>query len=132
MDFIERVELLFYHDSNIKNIFIVLDNASIHKSKKVIDRLKSYHPRISLVFLPVRSPRLISDRSKMDADAETEQCQQLLHFTKESDIGKAVNDWTDNYNQTHNKMTRNTLHNELIALFICWLRIVLILSRFII
>ncbi|MGA9840766.1 MAG: hypothetical protein WBQ25_00460, partial [Nitrososphaeraceae archaeon] len=38
-------------------------------------------------------------------------------FTKESDIGKAVNDWTDNYNQTHNKMTRNTLHNELIALF---------------
>lgn len=114
VDFIERVELL-YHDSNIKNIFIVLDNASIHRSKKVIDRLKSYHPRISLVFLPVRSPEL----NLIEVRWMWMQRQAINNstFTKESDIGKAVNDWTDNYNQTHNKMTRNTLHNELIALF---------------
>ena len=87
MDFIEKVELLFYHDSNIKNIFIVPDNASIHRSKKVIDRLKSYDPRISLVFLPVRSPEL----NLIEVRWMWMQRQAINNstFTKESDIGRA-------------------------------------------
>ena len=114
MDFIERIELL-YHDSNIKNIFLVLDNASIHRSKRVVDRLNRYHPRISLVFLPVRSPEL----NLIEVRWMWMQRQAINNstFTNESNIGKAVNDWTNNYNQTHSKMTRYGLHNEPIALF---------------
>jgi hypothetical protein len=33
-------------------------------------------------------------------------------FTDEQDIGKAVGDWTTNYNR-HGKTIRNSLHNEL-------------------
>jgi hypothetical protein len=31
-------------------------------------------------------------------------------FTNESDIGKAVSDWTKNYNITHGRMVNDTLH----------------------
>ena len=41
VDFIERVDSSY--DSNIKTIFVVLDNASIHKSKKTKEAL-SKHP----------------------------------------------------------------------------------------
>jgi len=44
--------------SSIKQIFLVLDNVSIHKSNKVKEKLARYHPRIQLVFLPTRSPEL--------------------------------------------------------------------------
>ena len=44
--------------SNIKQIFLILDNASIHKSNKVKETLAKHHPRIQLVFLPTRSPDL--------------------------------------------------------------------------
>jgi hypothetical protein len=38
-------------------------------------------------------------------------------FRNESDIGKAVYDWTSNYNNSHGTITRNSLHNELMCLY---------------
>ena len=56
LDFIRRVDSIY--DSNVKRIFLVLDNVSIHKSKKVIEFISRYHLRINLVFLPTKSPEL--------------------------------------------------------------------------
>ncbi|MGA8085474.1 MAG: transposase [Candidatus Nitrosopolaris sp.] len=56
IDFIERVDS--FYDLNIKRIFLVLDNAPIHKSKKTKEALFKHHPRITLVFLPTKSPKL--------------------------------------------------------------------------
>jgi hypothetical protein len=39
-------------------IFIVVDNSSIYRSKKVIEKLKQYYPRIT-VFLLTISPELL-------------------------------------------------------------------------
>ena len=58
LDFIKRVDQK-YDNGNIKQIFLILDNASIHKSNnKVKETLSKHHPRIQLVFLPTRSPDL--------------------------------------------------------------------------
>ncbi len=56
LDFINRVDQKY--DSSIKQIFLVLDNASIHKSNKVKAMLSKYHPMIQPIFLPTRSPEL--------------------------------------------------------------------------
>ena len=56
LDFIDRIDQKY--DSNIKQIFLVLDNVSIHKSNKVKQTMAKNHPRIQLVFLPTRSPEL--------------------------------------------------------------------------
>ena len=56
LDFIKRVDQKY--DSNVKQIFLILDNVSIHKSNKVKETLARHHPRIQLVFLPTRSPDL--------------------------------------------------------------------------
>ena len=56
LDFIKRVDRKY--DNTIKQIFLVLDNASIHKSKIVKEILARYHSRIHIVFLPTRSPEL--------------------------------------------------------------------------
>jgi hypothetical protein len=42
----------------IKNILLVLDNLSVHKSKRVQREISKHCPRIKLVFLPVRLPEL--------------------------------------------------------------------------
>jgi transposase len=42
----------------ISKSFLVLDNLSVHKSKKVWKEISKFCPRIKLVFLPVRSPEL--------------------------------------------------------------------------
>ena len=58
LDFIKRVVDQRY-DDNIKKIFLVLDNISIHsRSNKVKETLARYHPRIHLLFLPTLSPDL--------------------------------------------------------------------------
>ncbi len=57
IDFLKRVEKR-YNDKNIQNIFVVLDNLSIHKSRKVEEEIFKCCPRIKLVFLPVRSLEL--------------------------------------------------------------------------
>ena len=56
IDFLKRVEKRY--DKNIRNIFLVLDNLSVHKSKKVKEALAKDCPRIIFVFLAVRSPEL--------------------------------------------------------------------------
>ena len=57
IDFIERVDS--FYDLNTKRIFLVLDNALIHKSKKTKETLsKQHHPIMTLVFLPTKSPKL--------------------------------------------------------------------------
>ena len=56
LDFIDRIDQKY--DSNVKQIFLVLDNASIHKSNKVKQTIAKYHSRIQFVFLPTRSPEL--------------------------------------------------------------------------
>ena len=56
LDFINRVDQKY--DDNIKQIFLVLDNVSIHKSNKVKAMLAKHYPIIRLVFLPTRSPEL--------------------------------------------------------------------------
>jgi transposase len=62
LDFIKSKVVQKYDDGNIKQIFLILDNVSIHKSNnKVKETLARYHhPRIQLlVFLPTtRSPEL--------------------------------------------------------------------------
>jgi hypothetical protein len=42
LDFIKRVDRKY--DDNTKQIFLVLDNTSIHKSKIVKETLARYHP----------------------------------------------------------------------------------------
>jgi transposase len=57
LDFIKRVDQKY--DSGIKQIFLVLDNVSIHKlNNKVKEKIVKYHPRIHLAFFPIRSPEL--------------------------------------------------------------------------
>jgi len=54
LDFVNRVDQKY--DDSIKQIFLVLDNVSIHKSNKVKQTIAKCHLRIQLVFLPTRSP----------------------------------------------------------------------------
>jgi len=56
VDFLKRVDKRY--DKNIQNIFVVLDNLSVHKSKKAKNEIFKYCSRIKLVFFPVRSSKL--------------------------------------------------------------------------
>ena len=42
LDFIKRIDKK-YDSSSVKQIFLVLDNASIHRSKKVRETIQKYH-----------------------------------------------------------------------------------------
>ena len=58
LDFIKRVDRK-YDSSSVKQIFLVLDNASIHtdpRNKRDHTEIPSH--RINFVFLPTRSPEL--------------------------------------------------------------------------
>ena len=113
IDFIRRIDSKY--DSSIKTIFIVLDNASIHRSKKTRNAIRCNYPRIVLVFLPTRSPQL----NLIEIRWMWLQRKAINNstFRNESDIGKAVSDWTCNYNTNHRNITRDSLHNELMCLF---------------
>ena len=56
IDFLKRVDRSY--DRDIQNIFVVLDNLSVHKSKTVDEKISKYCPRIKFVFLPIRLPDL--------------------------------------------------------------------------
>ena len=57
LDFIKSIDRK-YDSSSVDQIFLVLDNASIHRSKKVRETIQKYHYRINFLFLPTRSPEL--------------------------------------------------------------------------
>jgi len=113
IDFIKRVDSKY--DSNIKKIFVVLDNASIHRSKKTRNAIVRNYPRIVLVFQPTRSPKL----NLIEVRWMWLQRKAINNstFRNESDIGKAVYDWTCQYNNSHDNITRDSLQNELMCLF---------------
>jgi transposase len=97
LDFIKRVDQKY--DSNVKQIFLILDNVSIHKSNKVKETLTRYHPRIHLVFLPTRSPEL--NLIEVRWLWMHRQAINNSTFLNEQDIGKAVSEWTCDYNKKH-------------------------------
>ena len=74
--------------SEIKQIFLVLDNISIHRSKKVRETIEKHYPRINLVFLPTRSPEL----NLIEVRWMWTQRQMINNstFADEYDIGKGV------------------------------------------
>jgi hypothetical protein len=72
---------------NIKRIFLVLDNTSIHKSKK--------SPKFNII--EVRCMWL--QRKAIDNST----------FRNQSDIGQAVQEWTENYNATHGRRITDIL-----------------------
>ena len=78
---------------------MVLDNVSIHKSNKVKQTIAKYYPRIHLVFLPTRSPEL--NLIEVRWLWLHRQAINNSTFENEQDIGKAVSDWTVNYNKKH-------------------------------
>jgi transposase len=97
LDFINRVDNKY--GDNIRQIFLVLDNASIHKSKIVKETIARYHPRIYLVFLPTRTPEL----NLIEVRWLWLHRQAINNSTFESEqaIGKAVSEWTSDYNKKH-------------------------------
>ncbi len=105
LDFIKRVDRKY--DSSVKQIFLVLDNASIHRSKKVRETIQKHHHRINFVFLSTRSPEL----NLIEVRWLWMQRQAVNNstFKNESDIGKAVSDWTYNYNEKHGRRITDIL-----------------------
>lgn len=116
LDFIKRVDQK-YNNGNIKQIFLILDNASIHKSNKVKEILSRHHQRIHLVFLPItRSPdlNLIEVRWMCGCIDNINNTT----FENEQDVGKAVSGWTINYNKRHaSKTSTISLQEESIHVF---------------
>ena len=101
LDFIKRSVDQKYDDSNIKQIFLVLDNISIHKSNKVKETLARHHPRIQLVFLPTtRLPDLNMIEVRWIYGCNRQAINNSI-FLNEQDIGKAVSDWIYDYNKKH-------------------------------
>lgn len=98
LDFIKRVDRK-YDDNGVKQIYLVMDNASIHKSKIVKETLARYYPRIHLVFLPTRTPEL----NLLEVRWLWMHRQAINNsvFNDEQDIGKAVSDWTHYYNKKY-------------------------------
>jgi transposase len=91
------------NDSRIKQIFLVLDNSSIHKSNKVKEILTKYHHRrIQLVFLPTRSPELNRIEVRWLCWMHRQAVINNSTFENEQDIGKAiVSDWICDYDKNH-------------------------------
>jgi transposase len=97
VDFLKRVEERY--DKNIQNIFLVLDNLSVHKSKRVQKEISKYCLRIKFVFLPVRSPEL----NLIEVRWMWLQRQAINNstFKDEQEIGRTVSKWKDSYNILH-------------------------------
>ena len=101
LDFIKRVDQKY--DDNIRQIFLVLDNISIHKSNKVKQMIAKYYPTIHLVFLPTRSPEL--NLIEVRWMWMHKQAINNSTFENQQDIGKAVSEWTCDYNKKHTTKT---------------------------
>jgi len=112
IDFIKRVDSRY--DSSIKTIFVVLDNASVHWSKKTINTITCYYPRIVHVFLPTRSPHL--NLIEIRRLWMHRQAINNSTFRDESDIGKAVFDWICIYNEKHGRRITDALQIEILSM----------------
>ena len=106
VDFLKRVVEKRY-DNNIQNIFLVLDNLSVHKSKKVKEEISKCCPRIKLVFLPVRSPEL----NLIEVRWLWLQIQAINNstFKNEQEIGRTVSKWKNIYNKNHGRAITDVL-----------------------
>ena len=105
VDFIKRIDRR-YNDKNIQNIFVVLDNLSVHKSEKVKGEISKCCPRIKFVFLPVRRQLNLIEVRWLWLQ------RQVINnsiFKDEQDIGRAVSKWKDIYNKNHGKAITNIL-----------------------
>jgi len=109
VDFLKRVDRRY--DKNIQNIFVVIDNLSVHKSKKVNDGISKYYTKIKFVFLPVRSPKL----NLIEVRWSWLQRQTINNstFEDEQEIGQAASTWKDIYNKNHGKAITNILQEYL-------------------
>ncbi len=100
------------YDKNIQNIFLVLDNLSVHKSKKIQKEISKCCSRIKLVFLPVRAPQL----NLIEVRWLWLQRQTAINnstFKDEQEIGRAaVSKWKDVYNKNHGKAIINILQEN--------------------
>ena len=108
IDFLKRVESRY--NKHIKNIFLVLDNISIHKSKKVKEEMAKCCPRIRFVFLPTKSPQL----NLIEVRWLWLQRHSINNstFRNEIEIGRAVSRWKDDYNKKHGKAIMNILQEN--------------------
>ena len=114
--FLDFIKMIYRkYASEIKQIFLVLDNRSIHRSKKVRETIQKYYPRINLVFLPTRAPEL----NLIEVRWMWMQRQMINNstFKDECDIGKCVTEWTRNYNKKHGKAIMNILQGVTIDVF---------------
>jgi transposase len=110
IDFLKRVEKR-YDKKTVQNIFLVLNNLSVHKSKKAKEEIYKYCPRIKLVFLPVRSPEL----NLIEVRWLWLQRQVVNNstFKDEQEIGKAVSKWKNIYNKNHGRAITNILQEDI-------------------
>ena len=108
IDFLKRVEKRY--DKNIQNIFLILDNLSVHQSKKAKEVLAKDCPRIKLVFLPVRSPEL----NLIEVRWLWLQRQTINNstFKDKQEIGRAVSKWKSIYNKNHGRVIINILQEN--------------------
>jgi hypothetical protein len=67
------------------------------------------YPRIIPIFLLTKSPDLNLIEVRWTTWLQRKAINNST-FKSESDIGKVVQDWTTNYNQTHVKTITNILH----------------------
>ena len=95
IDFLKRVDRRY--DKNIQNIFLVLDNLSVYKSKKVKEQISKLCPRIKFVFLPIRSPEL----NLIEVRWLSLQRQAINNstFKDGQEIGRVVSKWKNIYNK---------------------------------
>jgi transposase len=108
IDFLKRVDRRY--DKDIRNIFVVLDNLSAHKSRMVKEVLAKDCQRIKFVFLPVRSPKL----NLIEVRWVWLQRQTINNstFKDDQEIGRAVSKWKDIYNKNHGKAIINILQES--------------------
>jgi len=110
LDFVNSVDQKY--DDSIKQIFVVLDNVSVHKSNKVKQTIAKCHPRIQLVFLPTRSPEL--NLIEVRWLWMHRQAINNSTFENEQDISKVVSYWTNDYNKKHRfKASTISLQNNI-------------------
>ena len=108
IDFLKRVEKRY--DNSIQNIFVVIDNLSVHKSKKVKEEISKYCPRIKFVFLPIRSPEL--NLIEVRWLWLHRQAINNSTFKDEQEIGQAVSKWKSLYNKNHGRAITDILQEN--------------------